>query len=231
MKRGQVTLLIIVGVILVAITAIVITYRDQLSEELQKAGLVKKEALDIEAEKITQEINTCLEELTGDAVLYAAANNKGLPELTEIEKSISYYMDQMIPFCVIGGEFDTQIEAAGNAKASAEITNEKTEVKVNYPIAVIFGDSSTTITNFNAEKNARIGLLYELAKGIETMHKGQTGVCFSCLFEIGFKNNLKIDIYNPEDAQETQFVMTDEETLINNMPLIFTFTIKLGETA
>ncbi|MFH0752377.1 MAG: hypothetical protein V1914_02140 [archaeon] len=230
MKRGQATLFIILGIILVALIVLIAFYKDQFSESLQKTGLIKKEALDTEAEKITQEINNCLEDLTGEAILYVASNNEGLPELKSIENSVSDYINQMIPFCILNNKFNTQVEAVGKAKTSTEITNNIIKIRVNYPVAVILEDSSTTITNFNAGKDTRIGLIHELAKEIEALHKEQPGICLSCLFEIGSKNNLKIDVYNPENTQEAHFVMTDEENLINNRPLIFTFIIKLEET-
>ncbi len=231
MKRGQVTLLIIVGIILVAITALIITYKEQLSEELQKAGLIKKEALDTAAEKITQEINSCLEEITGDAILYTASNNEGLPELNEIEKGISDYIAEMIPFCVIGRDFGAKAEPAGDAKASIEITDDKITARAEFPVRVTLEGNSLTVTDFSAENDARLRLIYNIATEIAQTHEVRPGVCFSCLSKIGLENNLNIDVYNPEGATEISFVISDQEKLINNKPLIFTFSLNSGETA
>lgn len=246
MKRGQVTLFIMVGIMLVAIAFLLVFYKEQLSEQLVKAGIIKKGALEVEAGKVKLAIEGCLEELTGDAVLHVAANGGYVlepegdaafyardsqltaPALEQVEGSVSDYIDRMIPFCIFGEAFDAQVEQSGNAQSTVKILEDKVEVTVDYPAMIVREGSSMTINGFTAEINARLGLLHKIAVEVADQHKGKAGTCFSCLFQRSIENDLKMDVYSPEETADVYFIVEDKKVLVNNKPLVYTFAMQLG---
>lgn len=247
MRRGQATLFIIAGIVLVSTVMLFVFYKDQISQTMVKTGLINKGALDVESDKVTQQMDTCLEGITGDAVLQVAMNggytmepkegfayysvNSQLtaPDIKKIEQSISDYAEQTIPFCVIGGQFNAKVQPKGTAKCTTKITDNKVQITATYPVGITLGEQSATVSDFTAEKDARLGLVYNIALNTIKSYLGKNGICLTCLDEEILNNEVKIDMYNSEDGN-TFFVISDQKTKLNDKELVYIFAVK-EETA
>ncbi len=246
MKRGQATLLIVLGIVIAAIAVTLLFYRTQVSEGLMKAGIIKQEALDIEADKASQKMTSCLESITADAVLQVASNGGYLetpngetyytkkdqltaPTLKEVEQSVSSYVTQLAPFCFIG-EQELNIEPRGDAKATTTIAKESVFVTVEYPMLVLLGQDSKAINDFTVKQKTGLGKLYGIAVDIAKTHQGKHGICLNCKVKSSLNEQVKINIYNPENDTDVSFLVTDKINPINGQPLVYAFAIKLGET-
>ncbi len=249
MKRGQATLFVIAGILIAAVAILSMAYKEQISQQLIKSGFIKKEALDIEADKIEQQIGNCLGTITGNAVLHVAENGGYLlktsdnfayyakndkliaPAASQLEESISLYVSQMMPTCIVGESFNALVEPGGFAKTRTELSDDKIKVYVQYPIEISYEGSSVLRKDFSSENNMRIGRIYNIAVSIADQHKDKSGVCLSCLERTSTENSLKIDVYKPTQSEDTFFVITDKTTTINSKPLVYIFAMKLEGTA
>ena len=241
MRRGQATLFIILGIVILSLTSLVIFYKDSISREFQDMGLIKKTALESKSDQVTSKMNLCLEGLVSDAAFYVAKNGGYAEESKEqsyyaqggkltarskknVEMALADYVSQLAQFCIFDENFGFSVTPRGGAKAVAQMSGGKIEILVDAPIQILDQGASAMVSDFSATANSRLELIYNTAVKIADQHKDKDSICLSCIYSDGKNNNLNIEVYNPPGTQDAFFTITDEET---NM--VYNFAINLLE--
>ena len=240
-KRGQVTLFVVMAIIIVG-SAIGILYT--------QTGLFKGETVNPEIAPIKSFVDGCVAE-TGKGALviigqqggyyqppalslsrypYYFYNNKSLvPSISKIESELADYFNQNLPFCIenFANFSDFNIVADSQVISKATILADKVRFDVVYKITIKKGDSTYRLSSFSTEIPSRLITIYRVIQDFMAEQlKDPTSICVSCTMNLALDNNLFIDdVYSQNN---TLFIITDNQTLINNYPYKFLFANHYG---
>ena len=172
MKKGQVTLFVIIGIVIVAVIGLGIFFRGSILQSSIEGGIAPGVVLPQEVEEFRQQVLECVEFTATNSLIYIG--NQGgyatLPEdhliLEEEGLYIPYYydkklnnvplietiiqsletvIDEDLPFCVDPTLFpNLQIESK-NPKTTATSNEEGLEVSTIYEMVITSGDRSFTL--------------------------------------------------------------------------------------
>lgn len=237
-KKGQVTIFIILAIIIAG--GIIFYFSIKGSEQ---------ESYSPELTGVVSFIKNCIEETGLEATYYIGQNggyysppeistlgktpyyyyeNENLmPSKQKVENEISNYIDKMLGYCI--EEFvdfqDMKIDAK-EIKSNTKIYDEEIIINVNYPLIIEKDNTLMQIENFNDIKiQTRVGIIYDSIKEIiKQQQKSKETICISCITNIALKNDLTIEITKTQDA--TIFIIKDEKSEINNIPLKWVFANK-----
>jgi len=239
-KRGQVTIFIIIAIILVASIAGFFLFRQQLGLE---------DLLTPEDDSIYLFVESCIEEIGKDAIYhitqnggyflptefstsegipYYYSNGKNyMPSKEDIEKEISYYINQMLFFCTKNFvDFSNFNITQGEIKTETEIKDEEVVLNVEYPISVSDGKSTTLFEDFkNIEIPVRLGIVYNAIKEIIQEQLNYDSICLSCILDVSLKYDLYVDMFD-YDEETVIFIIRDETLKINEEDFEFMFANK-----
>ncbi len=202
-KRGQVTLFIIIGIIILVVIALSFfiynnSIKEQLTPEQEEAFLASQ------LEPINALIDSCIARIASDGV-GILRDNAGY--LTPLTTSLSYngdninylvYKDEANPNKV-NPESNIKLELAdyiktrfkrecnldsikdikinknyNNLSINLELEDNGIQVNLNFPLTLIKGNSESTISKFNTKVNSEFGLIYKYLIDITTKEL-QTG--------------------------------------------------------
>lgn len=243
-KRGQLSLFIAVGVLLIVGLGIFL-YIKSLSAQ-------KHAEVPADIAPIKLYIDKCLEETAKDAVLlvalqggyyfapedslgflnveipyYMYEGNVSIPTKKEIENELSLYMVLNLPQCA---NLDTFREKgydieAGDMTPKATIGSKEVLFDVDWPITLKLEGQEQKIGKFSTGVDAKLMGLYGAANQyMQYQTKDTTSLFISRLMDITENNDLTFEVFTFEGASIISLI--DNKTLIKNQPLIFAFGIK-----
>lgn len=233
-KKGQVTIFIIIAIVIVVAGILIFTFQNQIktlftspedSIYLFTENCVKdvsQDAIYITSQKGGYFISPDLSTSKGIAYYYINQENN-MPSKKSIEEQISFYVENMLPLCtkdfINFPDFEiTQKEI--NAKV--DIRAEEIILNIKYPLTIRKENSVTRFEDFeNIQISARLGIIYDTAQKIIKDQLNQEDLCINCISDIAFENELKIDLIT--ENEDILFTIIDEESLIKDIPLKFTF--------
>ena len=224
-KRGQVTVFIILGIVIVASAIIYFSFRDSIS---QKVGGFSG------ADNVKKFVDECLLSVS-EEVVYAVGNGGGyvfgpefslesgfnyqflgdktyFPSLEEIEEEISLYVTVDLISCLGSFERFSNLEIRyGRGEVSTDILNNSVEINLYYPLSVSKGDEVVRYENF--EKiviPVRLGEMYFVMRDlIDGGYYGENGLCVSCMVDVAFDHRFVFDVHS--HGEEEIFVLSDLE--------------------
>jgi len=242
-KRGQVTLLIILGLIILIIVSFGLFYRADLIEMFQ-TGIVQESVLPNEVQEVKDQIHSCLYDLSDDAVynlgltggylseiplsfleydvyavpyLYDLGENN-LVELIVWENSLGEYMKSNYQDCVKDYEnFDLSY---GNIEPVVVIEDQVTW-DIYWPISAEYNSIKYTINDFSIDQNVKLFQLHEALNFIMENQIYDSKFCVSCLTDIALDYNLEIDFENLDEG--TLFLVTDKNSQVYDENFKFVF--------
>ena len=133
--------------------------------------------------------------LSDDVPFYNYNGKNSAPSIAVIENEISAYVKGKMPDCVNGLSGIRGIEAEGDIKSvNSVMGDESIKIEANYPIKITSGDSTRTISEFNAQVNSRIKKIYGVAGQIAAQKIADGSLCADCLTGMAEANNLRIDV-------------------------------------
>lgn len=245
-KKGQVTIFIIVGVIVVAIGITLFFVFNSNS----------KKPLNLEASSVEIFVLDCIESVGKDA-LYVVGQNGGyyfppknsnslgiafyffegediMPSKEVIEKEIGAYLDEALPICteefVKFNNFNVSQE---KVQSEVFISENKVFLNVNYPIRITKGEDVVFLKKFkDIEIPIRLGEIYSIAKSIiQRQLTNPKEICISCVLELeekGFLSSIKSEegaiIYNLFDSHS---VSDNSENILEPESYHFRFAIEI----
>jgi hypothetical protein len=218
-KKGQLTIFIIVGVILVASVALFFAFRGGLISE---EGIV---ATIPETNSVNDFVFECVDEVGIDVInrigdgggyyfvpensvsgvtIYYFDGINFAPSKEEVEYEISQYVAENLFFCTNNFvDFKDVDVVQGDIEVVTTIGNEGVNLEINYPISVAKGEDIDLINDFDRRISVRLGLIYDSLDYL--IEENKDAICLTCLLE----NDLKININNIDD-ENVMFVVRDE---------------------
>lgn len=199
LKRGQITIFIIISILIIAIVALFFMFR---------GGIGKKESVAPEIAPIQNFVQKCLDESLEKVVFqvgenggyyflgniprtpvleipYYIKNNQNLmPSREKIEGEISRGIKKELILCI--GDFSEFAEyeiTKGTLKPPiVKIEPERVLVDLEYPLTIVKGETKSKIENFDSEILVRLGIIYDAIEEFVSEDIKTGGLCIDCLF-------------------------------------------------
>jgi len=244
MKRGQITLFVIIAILLVAAIALVVyTQREALGLKLAQGQA--------EIRPITSEIDNCIKstsekgiyligiqggyiepisasiETNSSTVSYAYYNGKVLfPSQGNIENQLAGYIDLMLPKCVDFSKWPDFTVSAEKVSSTVLIRENEVLIETSWPITLQKG-TTFRLEKFSSRIPVRLGIIYDSASQIvNSTAKDASKIDLSQMITIYEKYNITTDIvpYN----QTLIYSLTDPTSIVLDKPCIFLVAAKLS---
>jgi len=255
-KRGQLSLFIAIGIVLVLLIGIlIVSLRFQASSttEIQK---VTEKPMDIVP--IQNYVESCIESVGKDAVLYIGGhggyyelpvqsspgitnkvpyyfyiNHDLMPTLDMIEQQLSNYMNNELFFCL--QNFNDFRESGMNISQGKIVTQTtilpgSVLFEVNMPLVISKDSSHTILTLFSRElQGVRLYTMYTITRSLlDEQLKDSSKICIGCIIDLAEAQ----DMYTSMQVLDTTtviFTITDLNTTLNDFPLVFSFANIYGD--
>ncbi len=245
-KRGQITLFIIVGIIILVVVG---------SFFYIKAGLEKKEITGEETvlliEPIKMYTENCLRETIKDVLIstgqqggyfvlpqlstqglydntayFFREKNNLFPSTEVVSKELSMAFDSVFIFCLDDFEpfrkqgYDFEYD---DVSSGVLIRDKDILININFPLKITKGNQETEISRFSAASDAvRLSEILDAIKAfVENQIKDTSSVCVSCLNAITEKD-MTVDMVSVFD-DTVIFTIVDEKSIVFGEPYEFTF--------
>ncbi|MFO8016672.1 MAG: hypothetical protein R6U32_06205 [Candidatus Woesearchaeota archaeon] len=243
-KRGQMTIFIIVGVVILVIVGLVLYFMS----EKEDYGLGE----DIDTSSVSLFVEKCAEQTAKDAVVYTGLRGgfpsyhngayfAGIqiphyfqytmdlsPNITDVEKTLEYYMDNSLKQCT--EDFESFVQKGydideGDVNSSVMIGEEKVVFDIDYPVTFTQEGTTETVSDFSAETDARIPLMLDAAKEyMRSQEEAPRLFRIGSLMSIVRDKGLKFEVIETGD-KERIVSLVDEDTVINGNPFIWSFAL------
>ena len=236
MKRGQVTLFIIIGIVLVFIVAFIFIV------------VPKKEKTDTEKERveIINYIDNCLSSVSDNALFllgkqgriypksyiitnegsieyYYFEGKNNLVSLNELEQEVSDYIKKDIDNCIDNFDFFNYKVEKKEPKVTTSFKKYDTYFEMEYPILINIGESQIEIKNFYKRSDLRIRYMYEYANEIVD-NTVENKKILDTNFIIS-KDDIRFKLY-PIDEEKVVYEITDQKRELNGEPYKYRFALK-----
>lgn len=257
-KRGQVTLFIVLGIVLVIAVAVGIFLRKEISQSIQDVKISSNAALQQKVEEVKPFVQDCLESVTEDAVLRIIAKggyskpkksveynyynvpiyfDKGketVPAMQDIANEIAFAARDNIVSCANFNAVNLPVKALKRPEAAVSIGKKAVAVELDWPLQVVSGEDSVTISEFSAEVKADIFYPYEHA--IELYNKQKVIKVLSLIDLARLAKQRDFILHFDMAGNDAMvYLLTFNKTIIKREPLVYTFGIirekpKAGES-
>lgn len=248
-KKGQITLFIIVGVIILLVVSISLMMRASVTKRDLSAE-IERDVLPNDVVPIRNYMEFCLEKLLtpsifllgiqggylnppDDALLtrsavvaYGAIDGENmLPTHEQIQLELETYLEESIEVCsaslIVFENQGLKIER-GDADATVSVTGDSVLALIEYPVTVTLLDSTYGINEFFVSVPIRLGyILDELDLIIATIVENPEFVDYEGLSQRG--GHVSIMPYNEETIL---YSFQDKESTIDEAPFTFMFAVK-----
>tara|TARA_Y100000034_G_scaffold130234_2_gene188138 strand:- start:1101 stop:1868 length:768 start_codon:yes stop_codon:yes gene_type:complete len=243
MKRGQVTVILIVAIVIV-VAILLVYFLTQKSSQ----SAIDLSKIDPEFRPLYKSLSNCLEDRANDALLitglsggyiepkknfletnlglvsYGLKNNKNvLISKEKLEDEISNYIDDSISFCVDSISFEVEF---GESNTRTEIKGNKVIVNPRFKITVSSGNKSVVFDQYpDIEIPVKLGHIIDIANGIIEKQK-QTGDQISLTYLSDFDVNV---IFDYVDDKTLLYIVYDEDSKIEDIPYSFLFLAEMNK--
>jgi hypothetical protein len=242
MKRGQLTLFVIISLVIVFLIMISFLFQNRL----------RHEPVDNQIKPIYNIVNLCIEEVTEDSIniigesggYYNPPNKSNLnsiayyfyegenlmPSLEEIENQMENYVSDMVFFCVQRNllELPDYEFYSGEINVEANInTNDHVFFNVKYPFIVKINNNTYYFNQpFLTSYDVRLYSLYEFVKETIALHEEEPrAFCVNCITDLAYDYNFYVDLIDAE-PNDVIFMISDEKSIIKEDSFSFFFVVK-----
>ena len=248
-KRGQATLFVIAGIIILAIVLLIYLFQSNIIQNFWQESISKTTALSPKTQQIDQFVQSCIKQ-TGEEALYWTGRQSGYfipgerttteevayyiykgkkfsPSREILAKELADYMNQELQFCTQGFEqFLHFTIKEKEAQTTVNIQKEKILFTVNYPLTIQTEGEMYNLENFeNIVVPVRLGTIHLIAESIvQEQLENLESTCLSCLIKLEAQYNIQIDLIQEE---ETIVTLIDKQSKVREKPHEFTFAINI----
>jgi len=217
MKRGQVTLFIVLALVILAIIGVISYYYANLTE-LDIGDIT----LPQEVRNYKETLNDCLGTITEEAVIlislqggyfnlpdenfediiayYYIKGQSTIPTLRQMGSELSNYVRTYMDSCIMQ---DNQYDIKTNEKQiTTNILQDSVNFKINYDFALTFNEKEYKIKDeYSNEYQLPMGKMYNIASSIiQEQLQDKDNICYSCILSLAAENNVKIKINSFENS-------------------------------
>lgn len=247
MKRGQITLFVILGIIVLAVIGLGIYFKESLLEQRELAEVAERAVVAPEVQQIYNHVFDCVDriardglvvvglqggyfeppedsiELPEEGIAIAIGFDKGenkLPSLETIRSEMAAYVDSYLPTCVDLELFEGYSFEEDLPTTQVDVLDDRVVFVVNYPIKV---EKNGNVFNLNTPYKfpypVRLQRVYEISqKIVQKEIENPTSIDINYLLDLG----VEIDVL-PFDDESVVYLLTDEESELDDLPYIFMF--------
>ena len=234
-KKGQLTIFIIVGVILIASMALFFILRNSLGQDVTipetanvenfVRGCIEEVGTDV-IEKIGNGggyyFSSDIATDSGLAVHYSKGQNY-IPTQENIQEEINSYVEENLFFCTRNFvDFPELDITQGGIKVDSKINDEEVILDVDYLISVGKENNTNILRDFKISIPVRLGVIYNSI--LEIVQTSREDICLSCILDVSLKNDFYVDM-NDVDGEKVMFVVKDENSKLNDEPFEWVFVI------
>lgn len=250
LKKGQVTLFILLGIVIVAAIGLGIYFRNQI---FLSRGIIAQEesvAVSQEAQQVKDFVKECMQEAASNALVKVASwggkpivgeetftiggsstnywyhnGEARIPELEEIEESLEVISSQSLEECTQKFKDFHTVNIQGKPQMAVKILNDEAQFYANWPLEVQLGATTEKLDHYNAAVETRFGLLYQFAKKTTEDKAAAKGeLCLTCLVEMTRPEG----VYPTVDVYDDNILITfiDSTTPINDQRLEYRFALQ-----
>jgi len=243
LKRGQLTIFIIVAILIVGAVVLFFVFR---------GGIQKEKPLNPEVAPIQNFVQTCLDDSLEEVVFMVGENggyrfpenvfefegkehayylvngNNYMPSKIQVEKEISDDLNAKIFICTnYFSDFPDYEITQGNLESSVKILEDKIILEMRYPLTIKKGESVSILEDFKTEIPVRLGLVYDSVSEfiLEQEKNKQQGFCLSCLPEKLEENKLFVSVSDSINNTKV-FIFRDDLSKLNNKTFEWVFANK-----
>lgn len=257
-KKGQITLFIILGIVLV-VTFILVFYLFQNNADKGDTEIQQIQSFESSISPINDYVESCIESVAKDATVwignhggyfeipaydddnyegiayYFYINRNSMPSKELVEKEFSKYMDWQLFFCIRNfvdfEKMGFEIEQ-GEINTTTIIRANTILFNVNFPIKISREQNTKQLVSFQGSMdNVRLSTIYDVSKLITYgQMEDYNSVCLSCIVDWGIENELDIDL-SRLDNNSLLFTIRDYNSIIEGIPYEYRFANKYEEVS
>jgi len=251
MKKGQVTLFIILGIVILVLITFLFFIRSESLSSLLKSISERAKVVPPEFKPQADLIKSCLYETSKDAVnllgmqggyinvkqpfvnyfglkvtyLNYNSDNK-VPDIGIMEKELENYIKDNARNCLINLS-DVRIVKSGDIGVGADVLNDRVGFNINWPVDVEKDGFKFQLNNFKFDVPIRVGELVSIVnKIVDRQISDRNTLCLSCIVDDGIKSNLYIQIYSYNE--DLIFVINDPKSVVDDRQYKFIFASRFG---
>lgn len=252
MRKGQVTIFVIIGLVLVAVALLLMQGRSILVETIEKESTMESIKVPAEVSDVNEDLKACVKKLCSEAVFtlgqqggHAELLNNGfvvngsivgynfnegkvlLPGKEVVEETMSDYVSHYVDLCVSPEQYKGYRLEFGKPITNVLIEENEINVAVNYDLKIVREGREFFLSDKNfISIPLRFGALYTASKEILDDHAYHPGsLCLSCVLGIVEEYGLDSELQTYGEGKVV-LVLTDKNSLIDDAPLQFIFAMK-----
>ncbi|MFO8016723.1 MAG: hypothetical protein R6U32_06465 [Candidatus Woesearchaeota archaeon] len=251
-KRGQVTIFIIIGIVILVLISLIFFLRGESAEELEEEA---ERAQELDVSSVRLFTKGCMDQTLEDAFyilgyhggyIYLPVTNLGLGDyntsygyyegesrlasLDQMKQEIRRYFMFNMGQCTNDFQSFPQYEineSVGTINIS--FAEDKTLFDISYPLAIREGDSLTEISDFHIEMDVRLRLIHDIAEKFvnSSLKEGPH------LVNLDYIRSLKDDgidvrtISKPDN--NIVYIIKDPDSRVKEEAYVFTFASKVSQ--
>ncbi|MFH1210939.1 MAG: hypothetical protein V1645_03405 [archaeon] len=248
-KRGQLTLFVVLGVVLVILILLMVFYRSAITETVSTKILQKQVVLPADIREIQDHVQRCVEAnslitfyylgeqggllvpsgdkaFVNDDFSVAYGYDKGknvLPTLVDFRREFSNSMNDFLPGCLASVDFGKLNVVAKEPSTSVDFLDDKVRVSVDYPITVTEGENTFKVDDpYEVEYPLRIKFLHDISDSIvKRTISDPKNIDVSYLIGLG----VKVDIY-PYDNKTFLYSLEDSRSVYRDVLYNYRFAVR-----
>ncbi len=233
-KRGQITIYIIIGLVLLIAIILLFYIRSSITGVEQELKISEVSSVPEQLESVKEDIKLCVYDFVEDSIYYMSyqggvldeegvsfagrnipylIKNKEnlLPEIPKMNDEFSKYINENLPLACSGYE-NTEFS---DVFSRVDIKEDNVIVTVDWSIRLEKGDISGTIEQFNLEYNIRLGEIRGVVnKIIENQIRYYPRLCITCIAEIALGKDTLVERYIENETQIFLIKDNADENLI-----------------
>lgn len=247
-KRGQITVFIILGIIVLALTLLIFaTYSKYSTQEISASESGVLDASNL-AGPVKSYVENCLEKTVEKAILengrkggyfylpdvsttdepedlpyYVYHSQSFVPTKESFEKELEAYLDFFLKFCPDWSSFPEYNVSYGAPTSSVSIGVNRIQVKTKFPLTLSSGSTLRELSDFEATIEDK-QLYSNIASLSVVLNYSEKGFCASCLMEVADEKDWNIEILSWGNSTY-KFKITDESYWLSSEPYTLNFMV------
>jgi hypothetical protein len=248
-KKGQLTIFIIIGIVLLAIAGVAYYYMTQIkkTEVSSETSELSSDILPVKAY-----IDSCIKSVGKDAIFwigqqggyyippeksivnyylkipyYYYLGDSVMPTMDRVERELAAYVNNMLPNCTNNLE---EIESLGfnveqgTVSTKARISPNMVTFDVNLPVVIKETNKKSSVSDFKVViGDIRLYTIYDVARNLTIGQLNDpTSICLSCVANIGTDTGLNIEMER-WDTSTVLFIITDNQSKLDSTPYTYKY--------
>lgn len=248
MGKGQVTMFIILGMILVIIISLSFILRNEISDAVARSEAFRPVKLQQESRQLESFVAKCIKPIAEEALLkiasqggyyetafmgydtyrvplYYTPEKESVPAMPVIESAVSDYLSSEAEKCALGfSQFGFDVRQLKKPLAEVSIGKKIVSVEVNWPLEIASNGETEKITSFSTEFESGFDSAYTSAIELYESQKEKSLISLAELARLSTQKDYVLYFDFVQDY--VLYIITFDNLMIQDKPIVYTFAIK-----